>query len=195
MHTIKVASWLLPLTVSQELPFVHRYRVHRTGMGKTVGSRGNSEAMPTPEEITVALESLIQQETTLYLKVRELSRSQLTLIQESNSADLLQTISQKQDCLTRIEEIERQAAPYKLMREKTLESWPPALRNRIASPVRTLQSLLGEIVALEEQGRAAVEAHATATLKRQKSAQTGKAMLNAYSNVRHPSPPGSRHNI
>ncbi len=140
--------------------------------------------MPTPEEITGVLEKYLLAETALYREVRELSRIQLEQIEQSNSAALLQTISRKQECLGRIEQIEGAAAPYKQMRERTLESWPPALRHRIAGPVRELQSLLGEIVALEEKSRSAIEARTAAA---KQPVQTGKAMRNAYAKPR-PSP-------
>lgn len=149
--------------------------------------------MATPEEITAALEQLLQQEAALYREVRELSRGQLELIRQNNPAGLLQTVSQKQERLSRIEMIERTAAPLKKMREQNLDAWPAELRNRIAGPVRQLQTLLGEIVALEEQSRAAAESRAPGLGSEQRSGatQTGKAMLNAYAKVRRPQPPAA----
>lgn len=141
--------------------------------------------MPTPEEITTMLEMYLREETALYREVRELSRVQIGLIEQNNSAALMQTISRKQECLSRIEEIEQSAAPYKQLREETLENWPAQIRGRIAGPVRELQTLLGEIVALEEKSRSAIEAKTAAA---RQPVQTGRAVANAYAQVRRPPP-------
>lgn len=136
--------------------------------------------MSSPDEVSVALEKLLRQELSLYREVRELSRGQKNLIEQNDSAALMQAVSEKQFRINKIAQLEQQAAPFKARRETELESWPDSARKRVDPLVRELQTLLGEIVALEDESRAAAEEKVTGSRDKVQKIQTGKAMLNAY---------------
>ena len=72
------------------------------------------------------------------------------------------------------------AVPYKKIRERDLENWNPGIRAIVDPYIIELRTVLGNIVAVEEECRKAAE-----SLKKSSSAQVvkiqkGKAMLNAY---------------
>ena len=136
--------------------------------------------MATPEETAAALEKFLKQELALYREVLDLARNQKEYIIAANASALMQVISEKQYRINRIAEIEAEAAPHKRRREAELERWPQSARSRVDPLVRALQEVLGEIVTLEDESRAAAEGVVSTGREKVVKIQTGKAMLNAY---------------
>ncbi len=131
-------------------------------------------------EVAQALAAFLKKELALYREVYELSLKQREIIGQKDSEKLLSVIDEKQMRIVKINAIEKEAGPYKKIRERDLETWDQAVRAVVDPYILELREVLGNIVAVEEDSRKAAE-----ELKQSSSAQVvkiqkGKAMLSAY---------------
>ena len=131
-------------------------------------------------EVAKTLAVFLKKELALYREVYELSLEQREVIRQNDSEKLLRIIDEKQIRIGKINLIEMDAVPYKKIRERDLENWNPGIRAIVDPYIIELRTVLGNIVAVEEECRKAAE-----SLKKSSSAQVvkiqkGKAMLNAY---------------
>ncbi len=131
-------------------------------------------------EIAQKLASFLKKELVLYREVYDLSLKQIEIINAKDSEKLLRIIDEKQMRISKINNIEAEAHPYKARREQELESWDAGVRATVDPYIIELREVLGKIVKVEEECQRAAEVATKSSSDQVVHIQKGKAMLNAY---------------
>jgi len=135
---------------------------------------------PDHGKLAAALRAGLEKQTELYRQIRQLSARQRQLIAANDIEGLMRLLAEKQALITAASEAAEKLAPWQEQWDKMRESVLDAERQSVENAAAALREILGEIVALEDEGQAAVlsarEAAGAAITRLQK----GKAMHKAY---------------
>ncbi len=126
------------------------------------------------------LEELLRRQLVLYREVLDLSRRQQDAIASKDTATLMAILADKQNRIQQIEPLERKAAPLKDEWAEAHEDWPENTREAIETVVGELRGVLGEIVELENAGKASLQESKDASGQKVQQMQKGKMMHKAY---------------
>ncbi len=107
-----------------------------------------------PPSDTDRLAELIRAKHACLLKLREMGRRQLALIDTENMTALLDLLATKQRSLMKLQQIERALDPFRSQDPDDRRWRTPELRRQCAEQVRQCAALLGEIVSQEKVGEA-----------------------------------------
>ena len=135
------------------------------------------------------VEALAQQ-AGLYEKVRRLSERQRQLIEAKDSEALMKLLAEKQQQIAEIGVLAAASAPLRESWERDRDAAPAALRQRVEQAADALRRVLAEIVAIEDQGQAAILGAREAAGEAITRLQKGKAMHKAYGGGKKP--PGGK---
>jgi hypothetical protein len=149
-----------------------------------------SDSPDSPESRAAELLRSLQEQLDRYQDVKRLAERQRQMIEANDSEGLMRLLAEKQEQIARIGAIAAASASLRESWERERDAASPALRQRLEKTAEDLRAVLAEIVAIEDQGQAAIlgarEAAGEAITKLQK----GKAMHKAYGSG--PRPPGGR---
>ncbi len=99
---------------------------------------------------TDRLAQLIEQKHTILTQLRELSQRQSDLIQGGDIARLLSLLAAKQASLQDLQNVEKELDPYREQDPEQRQWRSPELRQRVRQVVADSQSLLQEIMQVEQ---------------------------------------------
>ena len=96
----------------------------------------------------------LRHEEEIYAGLRDLSRRQMDIIESDGDAEkLLDVLGRKQVLLNRVEDVEREIAPYKRDWSELRETLDPSTREEIEERVNAVQEVLAEVLRLEEESQ------------------------------------------
>ena len=130
------------------------------------------------------IKELLERELELYRSLRELARQQCRFIESADTSGLIPILGCKQEILRRIGIVEAELKPFKARWNEFIAPLDASAKNEIAAAVVELQGVLGEIIELEKDGLAALEAvYGQAAKEMKKIDQLGGA-VKTYSKKR-----------
>ena len=140
----------------------------------------------SPDDWTRRFTALLQQQLDHYESIHQLATQQRESITTSDTEALMSVLATKQEHIRTIEQIESQFGDLHDRWDKEYEQLTTATRAPIQAIITRLREVLGEIVADEDQDRAALEATKTETASDLNRVQKGKALTKAYGKPKLP---------
>ncbi len=134
----------------------------------------------SPDDVARALLASLNEQVASYERVRDLSVEQNDAISKGQTEGLLQILGRKQDMIAAIDTVSRKVDVYRASYEPMREMVSSALRGQLEQSLEILKHVLGQIVALEDEGRALLENEQSHTNESAMQLQRGKAMNKAY---------------
>jgi len=131
------------------------------------------------------LKSGLDREEEIYASLRDLSRRQGEIIEQEEGVEtLMEVLARKQALINEIETIEDDLAPVKEAWEQTRETQERSVREEVEERVARLQTVLAELLELEEKGRSLLERQQQAVASEIKKVGRNREAHQAYGGSR-----------
>jgi len=134
----------------------------------------------SPDDVARSLLASLNEQVSRYEQVRDLSVEQNDSIQQGRTESLLQILGRKQELIVSIDAVGHQVDQLRNQYEPVRESVAPELRAQLEQTLEILKHVLGQIVALEDEGKALLANEQDDKGGSLLHIQKGKAMHKAY---------------
>ena len=130
---------------------------------------------------TKTLAELIQRKHEVLVRLCNIGRQQVRLIDDGETSTLLQLLSAKQNMISSLQQLEREMAPYQAEDPET-RVWPnPADRALCASQAEECNQMLEQIVAMERNSADRITARRNEVAAQLKHIYAATQARDAYS--------------
>ena len=136
--------------------------------------------MTTAQREARQLTELLIQQRDVYQKLSEFAASQAAAVQDDQAEALLRILSQRQQLIGELTEINNRLEPYRSRWDELREQLSAAERLRVSDLVEEVQSLLDQILLRDEQDSDELRRRSDQARNDAASTTTGRAVNAAY---------------